>query len=492
MTQITGRGLRLSAQYALAGGAITGLLTLACVRLGLGLGVAASVYLLIVVLQSLTGDFFSAAVVSGLAAASLDFFFTEPIFTFGMSRPSDVFALVAFLITALVITQLVSRLRVEIQITRSQKERLDHLYQLSQQLLSLDPQASEEKLLEPFRRLFGITAIAMFDGESGEMRAAGESHNQLIQKTRDAYLGSRNVNDREAGVSIRCLQRGSKVIAAIGFESGELAEESVGPLAALTSVHYEKMRAFRTVSAASAATQAEVYRSAILDALAHEFKTPLATILAAAGGLREAGPLGPEQMEMADTVESEVERLSRLTSRLLRTARLDQEEVRPRIETIDLAAEVRHMVDQYSRRSADHRIAVVNRGDASEAAADPQLLRLALSQLLDNACKYSPPGSPIEVVVERNDDGLAVEVSNSGGSISASEQRLIFERFYRGSEAKLNTAGSGLGLYVARKIALAHGGNLYLAPEDANHPGVTFRLKIPDAPLHVDHVTHTK
>jgi two-component system sensor histidine kinase KdpD len=500
MKRVSGRALRKSVQYALAGSVVTGLLTLLCFKLGLGLSVAGPVYLLTVVLQSLTGDFLSAALVSCLAAGCLDYYFVEPLFTFRISRLSDLFALLSFLATALVITQLVSRLRIEVRFTKAQKERLDHLYQLSQQLLSLDPDTSEERFLEPFHRLFGVTAITMFDGQTGESRIAGSSRNRLAERTRDAYIAGRDTYDGAAGVSVRCLQLGNKVSGAIGFESLEDPEETVGPLAALTSAHLEKMRAFHTASAASAAAQAEVYRSAILDALAHEFKTPLATILAAAGGIREAGSLGPEQSEMADTVESEAERLGRLTSRLLRVARLDREEVRPRIELIDADAVVRHIADQYSRRFPDREISVVHRGEEQEESADPELLRLAVSQLLDNACKYSPPGSKICIALDHNPDGFVIEVSNSGSSIPASEQRLIFERFYRGSGTKQHTAGTGLGLYVARKIALAHGGSLYLVAPEGNEAGnkagngrtVTFRLKIPSTQPRSDHAVTTQ
>src|SRR5580704_6911571 len=191
MRLVDRRNLRQSAKYALAGVIVTALLTLLGYRLGLGLAVAAPVYLLIVVLQSLTGDFLSSALISGMAAACLDYFFAEPLFTFRITRPSDAFALVSFLITALVITQLVSRLRVEVRLTKAQKNRLDRLYQLSQQLLSLEPDAPEEKFLEPFRRLFGVTAISIFDGQTGETRIVGGSRNQLAERTRDAYIAGR-------------------------------------------------------------------------------------------------------------------------------------------------------------------------------------------------------------------------------------------------------------------------------------------------------------
>jgi two-component system sensor histidine kinase KdpD len=492
MRLVDGRSLRRSIKYGLVGVVATGVLTLLCYQLGLGLAVAASVYFLIIVLQSLTGDFLSSALISVLCVGCLDFFFIEPVLTFDVVRLEDAFSLGSFLITALVITRLVSRLRVEVSLTKAQKELLDRLYRLSQQLLSLEPDAPDEKFLEPFHRLFGVTAISMFDAETGESHMVGGSRNQLADKTRDAYIAGHDTSDGAAGVSVRCLQLGGKLTGAIGFESLEDPEQTVSPLAALTSAHLAKSKAFRTASAASAATQAEVYRSAILDALAHEFKTPLATILAAAGGLREAGSLSQEQSEMADTVETEADRLGRLTSRLLRMARLDREEVRTRIEMTDIGALVDHIADQYSRQWPERRISVVSHGEPAEEPADPQLLRLALSQLLDNACKYSPPGSAVSIALDYDQEGFAIEVSNSGSFIPAAEQRLIFDRFYRGAETKRHTAGSGLGLYVARKIALAHGGSLQLVPGEAASRGVAFRLKIPSFQLQADHVGASK
>src|SRR5271166_4759119 len=121
------------------------------------------------------------------------------------------------------------------------------------------------------------------------------------------------------------------------------------------------MHAFRAASRAAANAQIEAYRSMILDALAHEFKTPLSTILAAAGALREAGSLEPNHLEMAETVESEAARLGRLTTRLIRTARLEQEEIRPWMELTHFASVVDDAVSQYSKISSDRRIRVFDR-----------------------------------------------------------------------------------------------------------------------------------
>jgi two-component system sensor histidine kinase KdpD len=471
------------------------LLTLICFEVHIDLASAIPLYTLLVVVQSMTGDFRSAVIISVLSAGCLDFFFTQPLFTLYVSNPLNILALVAFLLTALVITTLATGEREHAESSRLQKDRLDRLYKLSQHLLALEPEATmTEKFLEPFRQLFGVTAICAFDAETAEVHMVGTSQRDLVRKTREAYISGHDLSDPRAHLSVRCIRFSAtgKMSGAIGFEGLQDPEETTGSLAALAAALVEKTKAFRNAAAAAAVTQAEEYRSAVLDALAHEFKTPLATILAAAGGIREAGPLRPEQEDMAETVESEAVRLNSLTSRLLRTARLDREEVRPRMEWIDLGSVVEQVAGQYSERSPDRQIHWQNPQNRVEVLADPQLLRIALSQLVENACKYSVPGSTVTIVIERQDDSVAVKVSNTGSSIPHNERTRIFERFYRGANATQTTSGSGLGLHVARKIAIAHGGALELETQDRESGQVTFCLKIPARKEAANHIVATK
>src|SRR5258708_11742797 len=184
-----------------------------------------------------------------------------------------------------------------------------------------------------------------------------------------------------------------RTIGAIGFEGLDDPDLTAGPLAALAAAHLERTHSFVHASSAAAAAQTESYRTAVLDALAHEFKTPLSTILTAAGALREAKLLGPHHREMAETVESEAARLGRLTSRLIRTARLEREEVKPWIELIDVSSVIADTVDQYARLSAGRRISVIKDCESNEVMADPTPLPLAPSPVLENSCKDSTPGS---------------------------------------------------------------------------------------------------
>ena len=474
--------LKMTTKHVIWGSLAVALLTTLCFRAHLDFASAIPLYLLVVVLQSLTGDFPASALVSTLAAVCLDFFFTKPLFSVRMDDPLNALALLAFLFTALVITSLVSRARKEALSARVQKERLDRLYQLSHQLLALEPEAAmTDRFLQPFQQIFGVTAVCVFDAEMAEPTIVGQSFGGLQGKTRTAYINGKDFDDAASRIAIRCLQLGRRIKGAVGFEGLDEPAETAGSLAALTAALIERTEAFRKASASSAQAQTEIYRSTVLDALAHEFQTPLATILAAAGGLREAGPLGATQREMAETVESEAARLGRLTKRLLRTARLDAEEIKPRMELVDLTSLVAHVANQYAARSSDRRILVANPDAEITILADPELLRLTANQLIENACKYSQPGSTVIVEIDRQIDFVAVRVSNNGSSIPRNERGRIFERFYRGVDAKRSTSGSGLGLYVARKIARAHGGSLDLEADEPQQEGVTFCLKIPSA-----------
>jgi two-component system sensor histidine kinase KdpD len=438
-------------------------------------------YLIILVVQSLAGDFTSSALVSVVAVACLDYFFVDPLFSFQVNSPLYVVGLGSFLITGLVITKLVTQVRAKTELSRLHRLKWQQLYEFAQQLLALELNAkSGTELLAPFCGVFGIKAVCFFDAADAEVFVAGNASDDLEKKTGQAFIHEKNSDEPEKGFAVRCIRVGARTIGAIGFEGLEDPELTAGPLATLAAAHLERRRSFVHASQAAAAAQTESYRTVILDALAHEFKTPLSTILTAAGALREAPSLGPQHHEMTEIVESEAARLSRLTSRLIRTARLEREEIRPWIELIDVSSVLADTMDQYTRLSADRRISVVKNGDSSEVMADPELLRLAVSQLLDNACKYSSPGSTVTLSIAREHDEVVVRVLSSGNPIPASERSRIFERFYRGVDGRRVGPGSGLGLFVARKIALALGGSIELDGEDPGAAnGTVFRLALP-------------
>ena len=455
------------------------LITGVCYPAHLNVGIPGFLYLLVVVLLSLTGGFASSAVVSVIAIACLNYFFVPPVLSFEIMEPVDGAAMLTFLVTSLVITRLASKVRDQYRATEAKRKDIALLYEVAARLLSLEPEvAAGAKYLRIFREVFALRAACLFDGSTAQARTDGESGRGLAERTRDAFIRGKDYRDGEHQLYIQCLHAAGKLTGAVGFEGHFDDESAVGPLSMLAVTALERTRSFRSASKAAAAVQTEVLRSAILDAFAHEFKTPLAVILTAAGGLRETGGLRSEQLEMTDIIETQTTRLSRLTTRLLRMARLDREEVKPRLEVINLYTLVTRLVDQYQNQEEDRVVSVKSSLTPVEVLADPELLNLALIQLLDNAVKYSQPGSAIAIDLDSEDGFADVRVKNEGRSIRPEEQERIFDRFYRGSDTEHRAPGTGLGLYVARKIVRAHGGTLELDRE-LSGGGTSFRLKLP-------------
>jgi two-component system sensor histidine kinase KdpD len=258
------------------------------------------------------------------------------------------------------------------------------------------------------------------------------------------------------------------------------------PLSMLAGAALERAQSFQAASAAAATSQAETLRSAIVDAFAHEFKTPLSAILTAAGGIRETRELTAQQLEMVELIEVETLRLSKLATRLLVTARLDRDEVQPRLEPTNLTDLIARMV---SRWPADGTRVCLDLGvEEVEVASDRELLTLALTQLLDNAFKYSPHNQPVLISLASQEDTAVVRVSNRGSVVPIAERERIFERFQRGAAARQLAAGAGLGLYVARKIAVAHGGSLHLEDYAPGELETAFCLKLPIFKTEAQHV----
>jgi two-component system sensor histidine kinase KdpD len=474
------RWVRQGAGKVALGTAAVALVTFVCFRLQLNVATTGFLFLLVIVVQSLLSGFFASAIVSVIATACLEYFIVPPVLEWQIDNPIDAVALMTFLVTALVITRLESKVREEARSAERRRMSLEGLYEVTRQLLALGPETDiEKRLLQTFLRVFELDAVCLYDIATGEARVEGVSHCELAHKTRDACLSGQDGDDSVTGVSVRLLRAIGTTTGAMGFEVLDDPALTAGALSALAVAAIERVRAFREAGNATAAAETEVFRGIVLDVLAHEFKTPLATISTAAGSIRESGPLRCEQLEMAETIETEASRLGNLTSRLLRVARLDSAEVKLSSELRNVGSLVTRTVSQYSTRVEGRWVSMSGQEETLEALVDAELVCLALSQLLDNATKYSRSGSSVSVSAKSEGNFVVIRVSNSGSTIPAGAKDHIFERFYRGPDAQQLSPGSGLGLYVARKIALAHGGSLEVDDDARHHECTVFALKLP-------------
>ena len=247
-------------------------------------------------------------------------------------------------------------------------------------------------------------------------------------------------------------------------------------MANLVAIGLERSRAVEATARAEAARESSELRATVLDALAHEFKTPLTAMKAASSDLLafESGP--PRSRELAEIIDEELDRLSALVTDAVHMLRIDAGDFTMHLGHHQVAPIVDAALRRFERHLDGHQV-VQHVPAGLTVDVDRDLLSLAFRQLLDNAIKYSPPTSVIEITA-RGEGVIEIGVRNSGATIPEREQARIFERFYRGVQAR-HVPGTGMGLAIVQQIARAHGGTLRVASTPES--GTTFTLSLPPA-----------
>lgn len=215
--------------------------------------------------------------------------------------------------------------------------------------------------------------------------------------------------------------------------------------------------------------------------VAHDLRNPIQTILVQIALLRRAGPVPGGYETPLDRIERCALRLSQMTRDLLDTARIELSKVRLDRRRIRVDAAVRALVEQVRPGLGERPITVEAAGEPGEAWIDPPRFEQILVNLLENAAKYSPPGSPIELRVSGREQGVEVAVVDHGMGITEEEMGRLFDRFYQGRRAREAKSGLGLGLYIVRGLLEAHGGRIDV--ESRVGTGSTFRVWFPALPL---------
>jgi two-component system sensor histidine kinase KdpD len=278
------------------------------------------------------------------------------------------------------------------------------------------------------------------------------------------------------GVVVLPIRLGGSPIGSLALMGATLSDTVLQSVVNLAGIGLERANAQEASTRAEAARQSSELRAAVLDAVAHEFKTPLTSIKAAVGGLRSTAPSGTADGELVTIISEESNRLQALVDAAVQMLRIDAGDFVLHRDRHVLADLVAGTIKESGLQFEGHTLVNHVPGDVT-IEVDGRLLRLALRQLLDNAVKYSPPTSTIEIGATGNAI-VELTVRNSGPAIPEHEQRRIFERFYRGTQAR-HVPGTGMGLAIVQRIAQAHGGTLTVSSADG--AGTEFRLSLPKA-----------
>jgi two-component system sensor histidine kinase KdpD len=461
----------------LAGLAAVGLVTFIAFRLHLNLSTSGSLYFLIVVMVSVIWGFWEASVTSLIAVNCLNYFFVPPVFTCGF-RSQNWVALGTFEIAALTVSRLSTRAQEKARAEARQRMEVQKLYELSRRILLLDRrQAIGPQMASLIQEIFRTESVALFDAMLARLDATGSGANDLEQLARSAYFQDSALEGSDGRTWAQVLRLGSKPIGAIASRGAELDRLTIVAVASLAAISLGRARSFEKESRAEAAHHTEQLRTAVLDALAHAFKTPLTAIMTASSGLLETGRLSTDDGELAALIDEQADHLNRLTTELLQMARIDAAEVKLRRERISVLTLMEDVLSRYRDQLDGRHVALPDSAAHLEVYADREILSKALDQFIDNAAKYSAPGSPISVTADETLGELVIGVHNEGPPIPPTERERIFERFYRSEETRHRAAGTGLGLSIAKKAAEAHGGRTWVVSEEVQ--GTTFFLALP-------------
>jgi two-component system sensor histidine kinase KdpD len=461
--------------------AVVAVCTWLALHFRLNLATMGFLYLILVIAVAMRSGFWFATVASVVSAGCLNYFFVPPTFSFSVSDPANWVALGAFELTALVISRLSNTANQKAAEAIQERRDAESLYQVSLRMFLLSrSQDPGNVLVSVIREVFGLKAVVLFDATSGNVYSAGEQTFAGDERARQACLRDSDEFDPALQSWFCVLRADQQPKGGLALCGCALRPLIAAALASLCAISFERFRSLEREYRSESARRTEQLRAAVLDSLAHQIKTPVATIWAASSGLIALGGLSETQEVLMNLLDEQSKKLSDIASQLLRTAKLDTSTIAPKHEVLRLSDVVDETIQTMEPMKFETRLRVSCSEGEQPIIGDRKLIFDALGQIVDNAFKYSVPGTPIDIRVENRGDAEAtVSVRNEGPTIHPSDRERIFERFYRANPARQGPSGSGLGLAIVKRIVEAHAGRVWVESQ----AGMTaFFLALPLAP----------
>jgi two-component system sensor histidine kinase KdpD len=406
-----------------------------------------------------------AVFMSVIATLAFDYFFLPPIGAFTIADPQNWIALFAFLVTAAAVSELSARARRGARSAVERRQELERLYAFSQLLLSSDSPAGLLNLIPRYIvESFGIRSAAVWLSSRSDVYRSGPTIDGL--ESRDLQLICLRGEPRFDAAHQRAfmpLRMGMRVVGCMGVAGSVLSRQTLEAIGSLVAIAIERAGAVEKLSRAEAARESEQLRSVLLDSVTHEFRTPLTAIKASATSLLGSQTHSPEErQELLTIINEESDRLNRLIGEAAEMAQLDANKVEFRFESAPIGNPVEEALDELKQLLVQHPVDVRIPAGLPTARMDSAHIKEVLVHLIENAAKYSPAGAPIRITAEAkdNDQTLNISIADRGPGIDDFEQSLVFEKFYRGRNQRVQVHGTGMGLAICKAIVAAHGGRL--------------------------------
>lgn len=457
----------------------------------------------VVIVASRQGNF-PAILASILGFISYDFFFVDPRLDFTITDRSEVLTLCLFLAASLITGNLAARLRHRARVQAEIADRTNKLYDFSRKVAAA---AQRDDLIWAVVSHVAVTlrceSILLMPGDTDVLNVVGgfppEDHLEVRDQTAAQFAWDKG-NPAGRGsdtlptarwyfMPLKTTENRLGVLGIAFDDDGALTRLDQRLMDALSDqivLALERLRLTEDLASTRLATETERLRTALLSSVSHDLRTPLVTIIGAAGSLIEADTLPQaSRQELAELIREEGERLDRYVQNLLDMTRLGHGALRPTLSAVDLAEVI---------GSARHRMRAVLRlhplitevpQSLPHVQADPVLLEQVLFNIIDNAAKYAPEGTDITLTAKTNGALLTLTIADSGPGIPPEDRDRIFEMFYRVESGDRQRAGTGLGLAICKGLIESMGGNIRAEATWPNGSGtrIVITLQIFSRPL---------
>jgi len=475
-----GKVARRILQFVIAT-AIDFLIVVVCFKLHVNQTTVGFTFLLAILAVAAAWGLTCAIYMSVVATLAYNYFFLPPILKFTIADPQNWVALFTFLVTAVLASQLSERARRQALEANQRRHEVERLYAFSQQLLLTE---NVRELLNVVPRYivesFAASGCALFlEGKPDAYYSDLVAQSSLPAEQLKAVAGrGEPILDPEHFVCYMPLRMGVRSVGTLGLTGSIPSRETLEAVGSLIATAIERAATMEKLSKAEAARESDRLRSVLLDAVTHEFRTPLTSIKASAETLLSGVDLDRSQRtELLNVINEESDRLNRLVGEATEVAQLDAHKIELRVRPYQIREAVETALEESKPALLHHPVEVTIPDGLPPVPMDLDRIAEVLQQLLDNAGKYSPPGTPIHITAELRRSELVVSVADHGSGVDDIEQTMIFEKFYRGRNQRVSIQGTGMGLAIVKAIVELHGGTVGVTSQIGR--GSVFHFTLP-------------
>jgi len=410
-----------------------------------------------------------------------NFFFLPPLGRLTIEDPRNWVALASFLCCSVLVSHLSNQEHRHAEALEQRRLELERLYEFGQQLLLQEDLTSLARTTPSLiASIFGIRAVSLhLRDQEASYTSDPESRLPPGLDLRLTTTQTETVLEVPDGVRVIPLQLGMRSPGTLAMTEAGYASSIYESIGNLVAIALERAAALERTSRLEASRQSERLRSALLDSITHDLRTPLTAIRAAATTL-VSDPFLPdaERAELTTVVEEESARLDRLIGQAVEMAQLDAATVQIRSRPQDVRELLETAVDEMRSQLRGRSVEIQVPPDVPSVPMDRELVSRVLRHLIENALAYSPAASPIAVTARRDEHRLVVTVADQGAGIETADQPFIFDKFFRGRQHRSSAPGTGMGLAISKAIMEAHKGGITAANRPAGGAALTFWLPL--------------